>query len=407
MALSHAQPAPVHTPFSKRNQYLSTFEHGAPSSSKQDLASVSQRLFYFSAYSLVGTAVLGASISIVILQSRQLYFLNLDNHTSATTGLATTPSAATTGDTAHSVLQSLTSLLRSAWLPVIVWALALMSTSLWSSLMATSKRKQHQQKQPKPPSFSSPRTILLLSHLLFGVFWVLLSAIQETQERLFLSPSWSTMAKTKVVGGEHPMMFFSEAGSSADLTIHNNNHAQDDGMGSSSSQQMYKQQQQALDYDTGRSLALQSTALPLCVVWYCAIIALGVATGLLATCSGLIEKQLQNEYDERWAALQEQDPSYEGKDGSLTTVLPLRKRAAMTRQFSIVQKLTLGLLVLVMFTIEMGFFQWVLSAAVRPEPLEESSRRSGPLSTSLCLVGLFWSTTMMTLGARLVPASRP
>ncbi|KAG9325511.1 hypothetical protein KVV02_007542 [Mortierella alpina] len=420
MALSHAQPAPLHSPFNKRNQYHSTLELGGHSSSEQSLASLSQRLFYFSAYSSVGTALMGASISVVILQSRQLYFLNLINHTSATAGPATTPSAITYVDTAHTVLQSVASLLRTAWLPVTVWALALISTTtLWSGVMTTTKRKQQQQHLLRMPSFSSLRTSLLLSHLLYGVFWVLLSAIQETQERLFLSPSWSTMAQTRAAaggggrGGGRALMFFSGSESSVDLSIDNNNnnyHAQDDGMGSRSSQQVSKHHQQALDYDTSRSLALQSTALPLCVVWYGAIIALGVATGLLATCSGLIEKRLQDEYDERWVALQEQDLGSAGKGvgGSLPTS---RKRAAMARQFSMAQKLTLGLLVLVTFTMEMGFFQWMLSAAVRPMALAESSssnssNRSGPLSTSLCLVGLFWTTTMMTLGARLVPVSR-
>ncbi|KAF9573364.1 hypothetical protein EC968_008634, partial [Mortierella alpina] len=320
---------------------------------------------------------MGASISIVILQSQQLYFLKLDSHT-------TTPSVTTSADTAHSVLQSMTSLLRSAWLPVTVWALALTSTTLWSGLIKR-KQYQHQRQQHsgRTPSLSTLRTSLLLSHLLYGVFWVLLSAIQETQERLFLSPSWSSMTRARPVGGgEHPMEFFTGARSSADLSMLNANyHAQDDGMGSSSGQQMSKHQQQALN-STSRSLTLQSTALPLCVVWYCAIVALGVATGLLATCSGLIEKRLQDEYDERWVALQEEVQGNTGKgdfspmSSSPSSSLPPKKRAAITRQYSMVQKLTLGLLVLIMFTVEMGFFQWMLSAGDRPETLEKDRSRS-------------------------------
>ncbi|KAG0376436.1 hypothetical protein BGX24_007743 [Mortierella sp. AD032] len=68
-------------------------------------------------------------------------------------------------------------------------------------------------------------------------------------------------------------------------------------------------------------------------------------------------------------------------------------------QYPLVQKLTLALMILVLFYSQMWFFEWIHSALS-----SFTSSTSGlSVSTHLGLFGLFSSSIMVTLGARLIP----
>ncbi|KAF9919691.1 hypothetical protein FBU30_010658 [Linnemannia zychae] len=135
---------------------------------------------------------------------------------------------------------------------------------------------------------------------------------------------------------------------------------------------------------------LSSMAVSLCVVWYVAVILLGAATALLATSSTILDSIM----DLRLKALvhQNEDEKSESKDARNAAV------DTTTRiQFPMAQKLTLVLLILVLFYSQMWFFEWIHSA------LNSLSPSGVAVSTRLSVFGLLSSTLMITLGVRIIP----
>ncbi|KAF8939994.1 hypothetical protein BGZ47_007912 [Haplosporangium gracile] len=150
-------------------------------------------------------------------------------------------------------------------------------------------------------------------------------------------------------------------------------------------------------------------AVSLCVVWYVAVILLGVATALLAASSSVLDSIMEQQLQEMLAQEDEDVDDVEKKGlsfGNDVTIVVDDSNAnsetttpAQKMQYSLVQKLTLALMILVLFYSQMWFFEWIHSA------LSSLSASGLAVSTRLGLFGLFSSSIMVTLGASLLPAT--
>ncbi|KAG0271782.1 hypothetical protein BGZ95_000358, partial [Linnemannia exigua] len=150
-----------------------------------------------------------------------------------------------------------------------------------------------------------------------------------------------------------------------------------------------------------RDSNLSSMAVSLCVVWYVAVILLGVATALLASSSTVLDSMMEQQLQEALASEEVKEQEKHGLDFSNSVTITVNTHndksssAAKKRiQYPLVQKLTLALMILVLFYSQMWFFEWIHSALS-----SLTSSTSGlAVSTQLGLFGLFSSTTMVTLG---------
>ena len=153
---------------------------------------------------------------------------------------------------------------------------------------------------------------------------------------------------------------------------------------------------------------MSSMAVSLCMVWYVAVILLGVATALLATSSTVLDSMMNKQLQELLA--QEDENVVEGAEGkglgfrnAVTVTVDNHTKETTTpaqrMRYPLVQKLTLALMVLVLFYSQMWFFEWIHLAL-------SSLSSSGPaVSTRLGLFGLFSSSIMVTLGVRFLPVT--
>ncbi|KAG0318101.1 hypothetical protein BGZ97_004339 [Linnemannia gamsii] len=167
---------------------------------------------------------------------------------------------------------------------------------------------------------------------------------------------------------------------------------------------------------------LSSMAVSLCVVWYVAVILLGVATALLATSSTVLDSIMDQQLQELIAQEEEEeegvvDEKVEGEglclkntvtvivDSNGTQIITNNSKGTVTTtsarimQYPLVQKLTLALMIMVLFYSQMWFFEWIHSA------LSSLSASGLAVSTRLSLFGLLSSSIMVTLGVRLLPAT--
>ncbi|KAG0379773.1 hypothetical protein BGX24_011795 [Mortierella sp. AD032] len=376
---------------------------------------LSKRMFFLAGYSLTGAALMGSSIGLVIYQSRQFYFLHrysrsdgmhphhrhhhdrfnhdfnnsnnsevlgqdqgLSDNDSSPFAHGQYPHHQFHGGRRHHRLQSF---FFSTWLPIFVWFASLLTSSV---LIAARKWV---------PKGMSARTGVLVSQFTFALFWVLLGAMQEVQEQL--------VAQRRAVRTMDPIA-----------------EAMDD----------------SNQFDVAYDLKEQIRAmiLPLCTMWYLTVILLGVATGLLTASSGLLEKQLQSEYEE--ALLNEEDGAdellvaEEKKDDSTTIggegtcpnqVLAMddtkqslsiltHRQDSRNRNISVgglsryttTQRVQLGLLMSVLFMSQIKLFQWIIQAQSMQAFIEGTNTS---VSLTLTLVGLFSGTLMTTLGIRFLP----
>ncbi|KAG0204039.1 hypothetical protein BGX33_008766 [Mortierella sp. NVP41] len=251
-----------------------------------------------------------------------------------------------------------------------------------------------------PRSFS-PRTGILASHLVFSVVWVILASVQEVHENLSSSSSssydgvWNDSVQTNNnnVMGEH----LSSASPSSQPQH----------------QQSYTQkypQSQALG-DSNRSAVAggegSMMAVSLCVVWYVAVMLLGVATALLATSSTVLDSQMEQQIQEVVAQEEQKEDSDDitvvlvnnNNDEKSTTAAA----AAQSVKYPLVQKVTLAMMILVLFYSQMWFFEWILSAL---SSLTSLSSSGIAVSTRLGLFGLFSTLIMLTLGMRFIPPTK-
>ncbi|KAF9546067.1 hypothetical protein EC957_010203 [Mortierella hygrophila] len=372
--------------------------HVQPKSSPREL---SKRMFFLASYSLTGAALMGSSIGLVIYQSRQFYILHrfsrseemhprhhhgrfhdfnnnqeLEghdqdmnsniNHDPSMHGQYPHPRFHGGGHGHHRSLQSL---FFSTWLPIIVWLTSLLTSSF---LIATRKWV---------PRAMSARTGVLVSQCVFALFWILLGAMQEVQERLVAE---RRAARTM---GMNPIAAAMEDSNQFDV--------------------MFELKEQ-----------IRSMIVPLCTVWYLTVILLGSATGLLTASSSLLEKQLHGEYDE---AVYEQEEeavlliaeekkalTMEDTKQPLTTLTQRqesgRYNAGCFSRYTTTQRVKLGLLVLVLFVTQMKLFHWIIQARSLQAFIEGTSTS---VSLTLTLVGLVSGSVMTSLGVHFLPRTAP
>ncbi|KAK3811682.1 MAG: hypothetical protein JOS17DRAFT_762777 [Linnemannia elongata] len=354
-----------------------------------DLTTFTRQRFHQTAYSLLSATLMGSSLGLVVYQRRIISLLHNDTTTinsslypaSIESSTAAVPSTTTTTFERFGVF------LLSCWFPVAVWFVTLMSTSFLLGL-----------KDVIPRCFS-PRTGILVSHLVFSVVWVILASVQEVHENLS-TPShqgvWPTdssdgvQTNNNVMGVEH-----------------------NPSVSSLQQPQLYQKYPSMQLEQQGQGQALRdsnlsSMAVSLCVVWYVAVVLLGVATALLATSSTVLDSMMDQQLQE---VLTEEDKVV--VEGGVEKGLVFRNTVTDTIEndtnetvttaprikYPLVQKLTLALMILVLFYSQMWFFEWIHSA------LSSLSSSGLAVSTRLGLFGLFSSSIMVTLGARLLPVT--
>ncbi|OAQ26666.1 hypothetical protein K457DRAFT_140134 [Linnemannia elongata AG-77] len=366
----------------------------SPVRSSLDLTTLTRQRFRQTAYSLLSATLMGSSLGLVIYQQRIISLLYNDTTTtnvplypaSIETSTATAPTSTTTTFERFSVF------LLSCWFPVAVWFVALMSTSFLVGL-----------KNFVPRCFT-PRTGILVSHLVFSVVWVILASVQEVHENLS-----SSSRQQQPQGGVWPT-------DSSDSVQTNNNvmgveqHPSVSSLQQPQLYQKYPSMQQRQQGQQGQALRdsnLSSLAVSLCVVWYVAVILLGVATALLAASSTVLDSMMDEQIQELLTQVEEDVVECDEEKGlsfrnTVTDTVDKDTKEVTTparrTQYPLVQKLTLGLMILVLFYSQMWFFEWIHSAL--------TSLSSGPaVSTRLSLFGIFSSSIMVTLGARLLPVT--
>ena len=313
---------------------------------------------------------MGSSVGLVVYQSRQfntlsrLQDLSSREHTqpsylSSTLSEASLPyPSSITGTPLFPFFVS--------WLPYLVWILSLFATSFFIRLRTW------------VPKQTSPRTGMLASQVLFGIVWVLLGSVQEalevfaqdTNHRLAM-----TVAPTDDVNGRGPGSLYAKAGQTSTLD-QNSRH------------NMY-------------------SMTPLCIVWYVAIVALGVATGLLTSSSAICEQQLIREFNDRVAQGQERVISKEQSQLEETVVVVdqdltegVELQSAPTYHHSTRQKVLLALWVLTLLWAQLQFFQWVMKFRPAAATFGASSLSS---ATCMTMFSLLTSVTMFMVGTRILP----
>ncbi|KAG0353280.1 hypothetical protein BGZ54_002304, partial [Gamsiella multidivaricata] len=303
---------------------------------------LSRKLFFLAAYSLTGAALMGSSIGLVVYQSGQFFFLNRPSHLelfhprfppsapadpspyhpfphTAHGAVPPPPHPHHHHDHHHHHRHPLKSIF-STWLPVAAWLASL----LISSTLITSRKWV--------PRILSARAGILISQSIFMLFWVLLGAIQEVQERL-VAQRWAMKDMDAIAEAM-------DGTNQADVAF-----------------EMRTQ--------------IRAMIVPLCTLWYAAVVLLGTGTGLLTASSSCMENQLKRAY--RYAQLQklEQDEKEtewmekkEGQDEVLLAVpVTSSSSEAMSRpRYTNSQRAILMLLILGLFTSQMKLFQWIVEA---------------------------------------------
>ncbi|KAI7829828.1 hypothetical protein BC939DRAFT_440761 [Gamsiella multidivaricata] len=317
----------------------------------RDLATRSKQLFHLTAYSVTGAALMGSSIGLVVYQRRQLSILNSTAGPIASSPSSPSPVTTTT------LLQQLYTFVLSTWLPFLIWWLALMTTSIFI------------RSRKVVPSVLSARTAILTSQAAFVVFWVILAAVQEVEEKL-VSKAWEQQ-ETESYGAQDRTMQY-------------------DGMA---------QERALLISETSVSKSMQAV----CVLWYLAVAVLGIATGLLTTSSSILEEQLESEYqelvqweDSRCSTEKAEEDSTKGGQG-MSRSQRSHGRGAVARWYTLRQQMALMLLLLVLLITQVQFFRWIISQG------KDEGAAAGGISSPLAAIGIVSGVTMMRLGAKLIP----
>ncbi|KAF9174571.1 hypothetical protein BGX21_000591 [Mortierella sp. AD011] len=352
---------------------------------KQEDHVFSRRLFYLTAYSLTGAALMGSSIGLVVYQSQQIFFLNnlssSLNHEGqyiiVTPAIDIAPTTKGEGESKEmritvETFQRFASFLFSIWLPLSIWLVSLLATSLFARLRTV------------VPRSITPRAAILTSQAIFALFWIISGGLQEIEEKVSL---------------------IARSGASNE---------------SSNSKQQVEVAQFTLPPQT-----LQLMLVPLCVVWLVAVVLLGVATGLLTTSSSALEKQLQRGQQRLVTRVDESDDNngmnvnkeWRSKDTQSKSVHLIMdekssresntKDYTVTGQYTTPQRIALGTLVLVLFSSQLRFFQWIISTGTLSS-METSHAANGclsPVPTCLTMFGLISGITMITIGLRVIPAN--
>ncbi|KAF9020150.1 hypothetical protein BGZ52_002798 [Haplosporangium bisporale] len=325
---------------------------------------------------------MGSSIGLVVYQSRQFFFLNrLSRH-----DLASHPPSDPLFNTTfpnpgahlhhnhhghghgyghgHRHHRRIKYLIFSTWLPVLVWVLSLIST-----IVLVTRRKW-------VPKIMSAKSGILMSQTIFSMFWILLGSIQEVQEKLIIQ-------RTAGVVQEPTQGLTGEGGLPIDVPY------------------------------LARS-KIRAMLVPLCLVWYLAVVLLGVATGMLASSSSIMEKRLAHAYHD--AVAQEESESSgllekEEKE-AMDDVHDTQVLATMTMttdefhqhilpRYTNRELVALGALILSLFVSQMRLFQWIIQNQTMAAYITGTS-----VSVSSCvtMVGLVSGLVLIILGVRSLPA---
>ncbi|KAF9920070.1 hypothetical protein FBU30_010205 [Linnemannia zychae] len=380
----------------------------APFQQRPSLRVVSKRMFFLAGYSLTSAALMGSSIGLLIYQSRQFYFLHRFSHTNQmfhhhhhdnhfkhggnqdTSGqLDQKWDSSDDSSFVHDQHsrhfhdnhghqhKSLQSLFFSTWLPILIWFGSLLTSSV---LIAFRKWV---------PRVISPRTGILVSQSIFAFFWILLGAMQEVQEHL--------MSQQRLARSVDPIA-----------------EAMDD----------------SNQFDVAYEARTEIRAMmwPLGTVWYLTVILLGLATGLLTASSSQMEKQLQSEFDEAFleenvdvqvpadekemviddttASSRENQTKDYDVNQQLSTVPIQRQDSQMVSEkssfmrYTTTQRVQLGMLMIVLFMVQLKLFKWVIQAQSMRSFFEGTSTS---ISLPLILIGLFTGFVMTTLGVHFLP----
>ena len=350
---------------------------------------LARSFFVLTAYSLTGAALMGSSIGLVVYQSRQFFFLNRLSRHDLTSLPPSDPLFNTTFPNPGARLhhnhhghghghdyrhhRRIKYLIFSTWLPVLVWVLTLIST-----IVLVARRKW-------VPKIMSAKSGILMSQTIFTMFWILLGSIQEVQEKLIIQ-------RTALARGDN----------SGDIVQEPTQGLTGEG---------------GLPID-GPYLArskIRAMLVPLCLVWYLAVVLLGVATGMLASSSSIMEKRLANAYHE--AVDQEESESsglLEKEKEAMDEVHDTQVLATMTTTtdepnqhqyllpwYTKRELVALGALILSLFVSQMRLFRWIIHNQTMAAYITGTS-----VSVSSCvtMVGLVSGLVLIILGVRTLPA---
>ncbi|KAG0034199.1 hypothetical protein BGZ82_005842 [Podila clonocystis] len=349
---------------------------------------LARSLFLLTAYSLTGAALMGSSIGLVVYQSRQFFFLNRLSRHDLTSHLPSDPLFNTTFPDpgahlhhnhhghghghGHRHHRRLKYLMFSTWLPVLVWVL-----SLISAIVLITRRKW-------VPKIMSAKSGILMSQAIFSLFWVLLGSIQEVQEKLIIQRTALARGESSVVQ-EPTHGLTGEGGLPIDIPY------------------------------LARS-KIRAMLVPLCLVWYLAVVLLGVATGMLASSSSIMERRLAKAYHE---AIDQEDEQYmesagllENEEKESNDVHSTQVLATMTTtttdederplpRYTNKERAVLGVLILSLFVSQMRLFQWIIHNQTMAAYITGTS-----VSVSSCvtMVGLVFGLVLIVLGVRSLPA---
>ncbi|KAG0086339.1 hypothetical protein BGZ93_010222 [Podila epicladia] len=349
---------------------------------------LAQSLFVLTAYSLTGAALMGSSIGLVVYQSRQFFFLNRLSRHDLTSHPPSDPLFNTSVPDpgahlhhnhhghehghGHRHHRRIKYLIFSTWLPVLVWVLTLITT-----IVLVTRRKW-------VPKIMSAKSGILMSLAIFSLFWVLLGSIQEVQEKLIVQRTALARGEINILQGPtHGLT--GEGGLPIDIPY------------------------------LARS-KIRAMLVPLCLVWYLAVVLLGIATGMLASSSSIMERRLADAYYE---AVDKEDEQYTESTGlfeeekeSTEDVHGTQLLATMIKttsdeyerplpRYTSKERIALGALILSLFVSQMRLFQWIVHNQTMAAYITGSS-----VSVSSCvtMVGLVSGLVLIVLGVRSLPA---
>ncbi|KAG0303219.1 hypothetical protein BGZ98_006885 [Dissophora globulifera] len=398
---------------------------------------ISQSLFFLAAYSLTGAAIMGSSIGLVVYQSRQFFFLNrsslhhysYSHHYGLSEGAYQDDSglihpaeyaqlhAQYHQHGHHHTSHLIRSFVFSSWLPVLVWFVSLVLSTILFRIRNTSRLRG----VAVIPEIVSARTGVLLSQFVFTMFWVILGAIQEVQERLVMAQK-----------GDHSSFSLSPpldlrpiVADTMDDWVTDNVMFDADSSLTLSLELLSSPSSSSQDMDT-RNL-IMTMAIPLCTLWYLAMTMLGTATALLAVSSSLLEKQLTHAYQQAGTqAMSEQagrqhnqkDLDEKAVRDQVLIQMHDTKTVAMasatttgtvettdSRHFYTTrQRAALALLILSLSLIQMRVFWWIDQA--QSTATYDIGART-PVSLYLTIVGAVFGATMLGFGIQFLPRILP
>lgn len=233
------------------------------------------------------------------------------------------------------------------------------------------------------PKIMSAKSGILMSQTIFSMFWILLGSIQEVQEKLIIQ-------RTALARGDNSSGVVQEP-----------------------TQGITGEGGLPIDVPYLTRSKVRAMLVPLCLVWYLAVVLLGVATGMLASSSSIMEKRLADAYHEAVDQEESESSGLLGKEKEVmdddhgTQVLATMTMTTDESHQHILPRYTnrelvaLGALILSLFVSQMRLFQWIIHNQTMAAYITGTS-----VSVSSCvtMVGLVSGLVLIFLGVRSLPA---